>query len=337
MKAVSYTRHGPAADVLEYGELPDPDPAPGEVLIRVCASGVNPSDVKARAGFLWPMTAPRTIPHSDGAGIIEAVGDGVDSTRVGQRVWTYNVNRTENGLGQGAIGTAAELVAVCDCLAVPLPDGIDFAPAAALGVPAMTAHAALLTDGPVEGMTVLVTGGAGAVGSLAIQTARWAGAKRIVATVSSQTKAVTALEDGADVTVNYRETGSGLDLREALLDANNGHQFDRLVDVDFAAHVNLAPALLHHGGVIGTYASMSEHRPVVDFYPLMMNNITIRMIEIYAQTPARFAEICSGVNTALVAGALRPRLDSTFALSDTIAAHHRVESGKQIGNVIVEI
>ena len=165
MKAVSYTRHGPAADVLEYGELPDPDPAPGEVLIRVCASGVNPSDVKARAGFLWPMTAPRTIPHSDGAGIIEAVGDGVDSTRVGQRVWTYNVNRTENGLGQGAIGTAAELVAVRDCLAVPLPDGIDFAPAAALGVPAMTAHAALLTDGLVEGMTVLVTGGAGGGGS----------------------------------------------------------------------------------------------------------------------------------------------------------------------------
>ena len=337
MKAVSYTRQGPAAAVLEYGDLPDPVPAAGQVLVRVHASGVNPSDVKARAGYLWPMTAPRTIPHSDGAGIIEAVGDGVDPSRIGQRVWTYNVNRTENGLGQGAIGTAAERVAVRESLAVPLPDGVDFVPAAALGVPAMTAHAALLTDGPVAGMSVLVTGGAGAVGALAIQTARWAGAKRIVTTISSPAKAAAAREDGADAAVNYRETGTGDGLRDALLDANQGRLFDRLVDVDFATHVNLAPALLHHGGVIGTYASMSEHRPVVDFYPLMMNNITIRMIEIYAQTPRRFSEISASVNVALEDGALMPRIDSTFALADTVGAHTRVESGAQLGNVIIEI
>lgn len=337
MKAVSYSQHGLAAEVLEYGELPDPVPGPGEVLVRVHASGVNPSDVKARAGYLWPMTAPRTIPHSDGSGVIEAVGDGVDTLRIGQRVWTYNVNRTENGLGQGAIGTGAEFAAVRESLAMPLPEGVEFVPAAALGVPAMTAHAALLADGPVEGMSVLVTGGAGAVGSLAIQTARWAGAKRIVTTISSDAKAATAREDGADATVNYRETGTGDELRDALLDANEGHQYDRLVDVDFATHVNLAPSLLHHGGVIGTYASMSEHRPVVDFYPLMMNNITIRMIEIYAQSPQRFVEICASVNAALVDGALRPRIDDTFALSDIVAAHERVESGNQIGNVIVEI
>jgi NADPH2:quinone reductase len=335
MKAVSYTRHGPAAEVLEYGDLPEPVAGPGEVLVRVHTSGVNPSDVKARAGYLWPMTAPRTIPHSDGAGVIEAVGDGVDSSRVGQRVWTYNVNRTENGLGQGAIGTAAERVVIRESLAVPLPDGIDFIPAAALGVPAMTAHAALLTDGPVADMSVLVTGGAGAVGSLAIQTARWAGAKRIVTTISSPAKAAAALEDGADAAVNYRETGAGL--RDALLDANGGHAYDRLVDVDFATHVNLAPALLHHGGVIGTYASMSEHRPVVDFYPLMMNNITIRMIEVYAQSPRRFADICASVNAALTDGALMPRIDSTFPLAGTADAHARVESGAQIGNVIIEI
>jgi len=337
MKAVSYTRHGPAAAVLEYGDLPDPVPGAGEVLVRLYASGVNPSDVKARAGYLWPMTAPRTIPHSDGAGIIEAVGDGVDPLRLGQRVWTYNVNRTANGLGQGAIGTAAERVAVRESLAVPLPDGVDFVPAAALGVPAMTAHAALLTDGPVAGMSVLVTGGAGAVGALAIQTARWAGAKRIVTTISSPAKAAAAMEDGADATVNYRETGTSDGLRDALLDANQGHPFDRLVDVDFATHVNLAPALLHHGGVIGTYASMSEHRPVVDFYPLMMNNITIRMIEIYAQTPRRFSEIGASVNAALEDGALMPRIDSTYALADTVGAHARVESGAQLGNVIIEI
>jgi len=337
MKAMSYTRHGPAAEVLEFGDLPDPIAGPGEVLVRVATSGVNPSDVKARAGFLWPMTALRTIPHSDGAGVIEAVGDGVDSTRVGQNVWMYNVNRTEDGLGQGAVGTGAELVAVRESLAVPLPAGFGFVEAAALGVPAMTAHAALLTDGPVEGMSVLVTGGAGAVGSLAIQTARWAGAKNVVTTISSDAKAATALEDGANATVNYKETGTGEELVAALLEANNGHKFDRLVDVDFGTHVNLAPKLLHHGGVIGTYASMSEFHPVVDFYPLMMNNITIRMVEIYAQSPARFVDICASVNHAVSDGALKPRIDTTHGLSGLVAAHERVESGQQIGNVIVEI
>lgn len=337
MKAVSYTRHGPAAEVLEFGNLPDPAPADGEVLVKVVTSGVNPSDVKARAGYLWPMTAPRTIPHSDGAGVIEAVGGGVDPARVGERVWTYNVNRTADGLGQGAIGTAAEYVAIRAAQAVPLPERTDFVAAAALGVPAMTAHAALLTDGPIEGMTVLVTGGAGAVGSLAIQMAKWAGAARIVTTVSSDVKAKMARDDGADAAVNYRELGITVELRDALLDANAGHKFDRMVDVDFGTYVNLSAQVLHHGGVIGTYASMSEPKPTVDFYPLMMNNITIRLVEVYAQSPARFAEIYNGVNRILEDGALAPRIDGTHALSDTVAAHERVESGKQLGNVVIEI
>jgi len=337
MKAVSYTRHGPAAEVLEFGDLPDPAPADGEVLIKVATSGVNPSDVKARAGYLWPMTAPRTIPHSDGAGVIKAVGGGVDPARIGQRVWTYNVNRTADGLGQGAIGTAAELVAVRAAQAVPLPEGTGFVEAAALGVPAMTAQAALLTDGPINGMSVLVTGGAGAVGSLAIQMAKWAGATRIVTTVSSDAKAQVAMADGADAAVNYRELGIGDELRDALLDANGGRKFDRMVDVDFGSYINLSAQVLHHGAVIGTYASMSEPKPTVDFYPLMMNNITIRLVEVYAQSPARFAEICAGVNRALEDGALTPRMDSTYALAETFSAHERVESGGQLGNVIVEI
>lgn len=337
MRAISYTRHGPAGEVLEFGDLPDPRPANGEVLIEVATSGVNPSDVKARAGYLWPMTAPRTIPHSDGAGTIVAAGDGVDPARVGERVWTYNVNRTSDGFGQGAIGTAAELVAILAAQAVPLPENTDFVVGAALGVPAMTAHAALLTDGPVDGMSVLVTGGAGAVGSLAIQIARWAGAARIVTTVSSDAKARLAMDDGADAAVNYREEGIGDELRDALLDANNGQQFDRMVDVDFGAYVNLSAQVLHHGAVIGTYASMSEPKPIVDFYPLMMNNITIRMVEVYVQSPARFAEIYNGVNRLLEDGALSPRIDSTYGLSETAAAHERVESGGQLGNVIVEI
>lgn len=334
MKAVSYTQHGPAQDVLEYGNLPDPRPGPGEVLVKIHSSGVNPSDVKARAGFLWSMTGPRTIPHSDGAGVIEAVGDGVDPSRIGQRVWTYNVNRTEDGLGQGAIGTGAEYAAVRSVLAVPLPDGVGFIEAAALGVPAMTAYAALLSDGPVEDLSVLVTGGAGAVGSLAIQIAKWAGASRIVATISSDAKADMATQDGADATVNYKETD---DLAAALLDANSGDRFHRIVDVDFGAHIGLAAQILHHGGVIGTYASMSQPQVSFDFYPLMMNGATLRLVEIYAQLPALFEQIYTGVNDILEAGALKPRIDSTYPLVQLAAAHERVESGQQTGNVIVDV
>lgn len=334
MKAISYTQHGPAQDVLEYGDLPDPRPGPGEVLVKIHSSGVNPSDVKARAGFLWPMTARRTIPHSDGAGVIEAVGKGVDPARIGQRVWTYNVNRTEDGLGQGAIGTGAEYAAVRSALAVPLPDGVGFIEAATLGVPAMTAYAALLSDGPVEDLSVLVTGGAGAVGSLAIQIAKWAGASRIVATTSSEAKADMAAQDGADATVNYKETD---DLAAALLDANDGNRFHRIVDVDFGAHIRLAAHILHHGGVIGTYASMSQPQVSFDFYPLMMNGATLRLVEIYAQSPARFERIYTGINEILDAGALNPRIDSTYPLTQLAAAHERVESGQQTGNVIVDV
>jgi NADPH2:quinone reductase len=337
MKAVSYTRHGPATDVLEYGDLPDPTPGAGEVLIKLLTSGVNPSDVKTRAGLLWPMTAPRTILHSDGAGVIEAVGDGVDPARIGERVWTYNVNRTEDGMGQGANGTCAEYTAVSAALAVPLPDAIDMTAAAALGVPAMTAHAALLTDGPVKGMSVLVTGGAGAVGSAAIQIAKWAGASRIVATVSSEAKANLAMEDGAHATVNYKECGALDDLAKALPDANGGDRFHRVVDVDFGTYINLAPDILHPNSVIGSYASMKYPKPTIDFYPLMESGITMRLIEIYAQPPAQFQTIYTGVNKILEDGALTPRIDSTHPLTEVVAAHERVESGGQIGNVIVEI
>lgn len=337
MKAVSYTKHGAPSEVLEYGDLSDPVAGDGEVLIKIHTSGVNPSDVKARAGVAWAMTAPRTIAHSDGAGVIEAVGAGVDPARVGQRVGTYNVNRSEDGIDQGANGTAAEYTAVNAALAVPLPDSVGFIEAAALGVPAMTSYAALLTDGPVAGMTVLVTGGAGAVGSLAIQIAKWSGAARIVATVSSDAKAQSAIEDGADATVNYRDFSSPEDLATALLAANGGERFHRIVDVDFGAHIAMASTILQPGGVIGTYASIGRPRIEFDFYPLMMNGATLRLIEIYAQSPERFIEIQNGVNRLLEASALKPRIDSTYPLRETAAAHDRVESGRHAGNVIVEV
>src|SRR5690348_5866957 len=181
MRAAWYERNGAARDVLTVGEMPDPVAGPGEVVVRIHASGVNPSDVKSRQGTRGPMAFPRVIPQSDGAGIIAAVGEGVAASQIGQRVWVYNAQ------WQRPFGTAAELVALPASMAVPLPEGVGFAEGACLGIPASTAHHAVFADGPVARKTVLVTGAAGGVGHYAIQLARWGGA-RVLATASSEEK-----------------------------------------------------------------------------------------------------------------------------------------------------
>ncbi|MGL4280395.1 MAG: NADPH:quinone reductase, partial [Albidovulum sp.] len=184
MKAVWYEGFGPAEKVLHHGDLPDPAPGPGEVLVRLHASGINPSDVKLRAGMRAGavMGWPRIVPHSDGAGVIEDVGAGVDPARIGERVWIWN------GQWQRPFGTAAEFIALPSEQAVRLPETTSFAEGACFGIPAMTAWFALFADGPIAGKTVLVTGGAGSVGRYACQMARLAGA-RVIATVSSPEKA----------------------------------------------------------------------------------------------------------------------------------------------------
>src|SRR6201999_4675315 len=198
MKAVWYKRTGAAPDVLTYGEMPTPLAGPGEVRVRLEASGVNPADAGRRAGSYRAMEFSRVIPNSDGAGIIDQVGDGVTRLGVGQRVWLYNGQR--NGR---AFGTAAEYIALAEQLVTPLPDQVSFAEGATFGIPAMTAWCSLFADGPIKDKTVLVTGGAGAVGHYAVQFAKWGGA-RIIATVSSKAKAEQAKRGGADHTVNYK-------------------------------------------------------------------------------------------------------------------------------------
>src|SRR4051794_36660321 len=171
MKAIWYERNGPAREVLQFGEMPDPEPCPGKVRVRIHASGVNPSDWKTRSG-LRPMTFPRVIPHSDGAGVIDQVGAGVPESRLGQRVWTWNAQ------WKRPFGTAAEFVVLPAEQAVLLPDRVSFDEGACLGIPALTAHRAVTIDGTVEGRTVLVSGGAGAVGNYAIQLAKLLGAAK---------------------------------------------------------------------------------------------------------------------------------------------------------------
>ena len=332
MIGASYSARGAASEVLEIGELPTPVAAAGEVLVRVHASGANPSDVKTRAGNMGPMTVERTVPHSDGAGVIEAVGAGVSERRVGERVWLYNVNRTADGMGQGARGTAAELVALDAGLALPLANGVSFEEGACLGVPAMTAHRALFADGPIDGQSLLITGGAGAVGSMAIQMAKAAGA-RVITTVSGAEKAAAAKADGADAVINYKTEP----LVETVLAANGGAKLDRIVDVDFGSHVNDTPQLLKPGGTIAAYASMSAPQPTLQYYPLMFNNTVIRLVFVYAMAADAKQAAGLAVEEMLRSGALRPRVAEVFPLDRIAAAHELVEEGRQIGNVIVRL
>src|ERR1700754_5323112 len=199
MKAVWYERCGAAPTVLSVGEMPTPEAGPGEVRVRLEASGVNPADVGRRAGNYRGLEFPLVIPNSDGAGIIDQVGAGVTRLKVGQRVWLFNGQR--NGR---ALGTAAEYIALAEQLVTPLPDRLSFAEGATLGIPAMTAWCSLYADGPLAGKTVLVTGGAGAVGNYAVQLAKWGGAQ-VIATVSSAMKGEQARQAGADLVVNYKE------------------------------------------------------------------------------------------------------------------------------------
>lgn len=332
MIGASYTVRGAAADVLKVGKLPTPEPGAGEALVRIHTSGVNPSDVKTRAGNLGPLTVPQTVPQSDGAGVIESVGESVPSSRVGERVWLYNVNRTPDGMAQGANGTAAQYSAVDARHAVPLPDGISVEQGACLGVPAMTAHRALFIDGPIDGKTVLITGGAGAVGSMAIQMAKASGAQ-VITTVSGDGKAAVAREYGADTVINYKTDS----LVEAILAATGGEKLDHIVDVDFASHINLTTEILKSNGTVAAYASMSNPNPALTYYPLMFNNTNMRLVFVYGMPQVDKDEAAKATNDFLASGALKSRVAATYPLEEIVAAHEQVESASQIGNVIVTI
>ena len=326
MRAVWYEATGPAAEVLQLGEMETPQPGPGEVRVRLHASGVNPSDVKSRDGLRGPIAFPRVIPHSDGAGVIDAVGEGVSPTRLGTRVWVWNAAYRR------PFGTCAEYVCLPEAQAVPLPDGTSFAAGACLGIPASTACHAVFADGDVTGQTVLVTGGAGAVGSYAIQLARWGGA-RVIATVSGPEKAQAAQAAGAHAVVNYREG----DVAAAILAANDGRPVDRVVEVEFGGNLAVTSAVIGEGGVIAAYGSMADAEPRLPFYPLMFRNVTLRMLIVYLLAPQERTRMLARLTAALEQGALNHAIAATFDLADSAKAHEAVESGKLIGNAVITI
>jgi NADPH:quinone reductase len=326
MKAVWYERSGAAPDVLDFGDMETPLAGPGEVRVRLEASGVNPADVGRRAGTYRAQEFPRVIPNSDGAGIVDQLGDGVTRLSLGQRVWLFNGQR--NGR---AFGTAAEYIALAEHLVTPLPDDLSFAAGATLGIPGMTAWCCLFGDGPIVGKTVLVTGGAGAVGNYAVQLAKWGGA-RVIVTVSSSFKAEQARIAGADLVIDYKTE----DVAAKALAFSGGRGVDRVVDVDFGGNIATTLKLMAMNSTIAVYATNGNRNPVVPMRELMEKCIAVRALVLYAMPPALLAAAQADISKWLAAGPRVHNIAAQFALSETAQAHLAVEKGDKLGTVIVD-
>lgn len=325
LRAAWYERYGPAREVFHVGELPDPEPGPGEVLVRVKASGVNPSDWKSRIGSRGPqMLYPLVVPHSDGAGVIESVGSGVDGTRVGSRVWLFE------GQWQRPLGTAAEFIALPSEHAVDLPSAVGFEEGACIGIPAMTAHRCLFATGPVEGMTVLVTGGAGAVGHYGIQLAKWGGAT-VIATISSDEKAKRAIQSGADHTLNYKTD----DVIKGVMDLTAGRGVDRIVEVDFGGNLAVSMEIMKLNGAIGCYASTGDREPRIDYQAFSRKNTTVNFVLVYSEPNAAKLQAVEDITRGMAAGSLTHPIATTMPLEEIAAAHELQESNAAIGNIIL--
>jgi NADPH2:quinone reductase len=328
MRAAWYERKGAAAAVLTVGERPTPEPGPAELLIRVRASGVNPSDTKARGGFRgnMGMPFPVIIPHQDGSGEVVAAGSPELAHRVGQRVWFYEAQF------ERPFGAAAEYTAIPARKAVQMPASLSFEEGACLGVPAMTAHRAVFADGPVKDKTVFVSGGAGAVGRYAVQFAKHGGA-RVIASVGSARGAASAKAAGADLILDRRNDDLIGGTAE-FTGARDGRGVDRFVEVAFGANLPLIERLLKPNGVVATYSSDSVPDPKLPFWPLLMLDATIRLILVYRMDASAHIAAEHAINEALVSGALTHDIARVFDLEHIALAHELVEKGPG-GKVIV--
>jgi NADPH2:quinone reductase len=306
--------------------MPTPSAGPGEVRVRLQASGVNPADVGRRGGSYRAMEYKRVIPNSDGAGIVDQAGSGVTRLRAGQRVWLFNGQR--NGR---AFGTAAEYIALAEHLVTPLPDHLSFAEGATLGIPGMTAWCCLYGDGPVTGQIVLVTGGAGAVGHYAVQFAKWGGA-RVIATVSSEAKAERARLAGADLVVNYRTE----DVVAKAMAFSGGRGVDRVVDVDFGGNIATTLKAMAMNSTIAVYATNGNRTPTVPMRELMEKCITVRALVLFALPPPLLAAAQADITKWLAAGKRIHNIAAQFPLGETAQAHLAVEKGDKLGTVIVD-
>lgn len=324
MHAVWYDRQGPAGEVLHFDELPDPHPGPGEVRVRVRLSGVNPGDTKKRRGWLGSsMPYPQVIPHSDAAGTIDAVGDGVDPGRVGRRVWLYGAQSYR------AFGTAAQLCVVPEQLAVDLPDSVSDELGACLGIPGVTAHRAVFADGSVAGKAVLVQGVLGSVASLAAQLAAWDGA-----TVIGTVRRTADLSQVTHPSVAHSVALDQPDSAAAVRDAAGG-DVDRIIEVAFSDNIDLDAAVAGNNTVIAAYATRVD-RPDLPFWPMLFNNVAIQLLGSDDFPTEAKISAARDLTRAAAEQALDIPVRTTLPLSETSTAHEAVDEGSR-GRVLVAV
>ena len=325
MKAAYYTALG-ASDVLTVGEMDIPEPGYGEIRVKIAASGVNPSDWKARQrgrGGVLPF--PKIIPQSDGAGVVDARGNGVSSVKEGDRVWVLN------GQWQRPFGTAAEYIVLPEKYVIPLPDGTSFEEGACFGIPFLTAHRAVFFDGSVTGQTLLIQGGAGTVGHHAIQIAKRDGA-RVIATVSGDEKGAIAKGAGADEVLNYRDD----DYVDQGLALTEGRGADRIIEVNLSANAPLYDQILAPKGTVVIYGTDDAiaQVPAMNF---IVRGAQLKWFIVYELTEAELAEGVDYLNGMLADGALETLISDRFPLEDISAAHDCIADARNLGNVVLNI
>ena len=327
MRVAKYSEFGAAKDVLTIDEIPKQPLGDNEVSIEIRTSGVNPSDVKKRAGaFSDLLNNGYVIPHSDGAGKIVDVGKNISEKRIGERVWIYQ------GQFEREHGTAAEFINIDSKLAVYLPDQASYEIGACIGIPIMTAHRCVYSDGKVDGKNILVTGGAGRVGNYAIQWAKLSGAN-VVATASNDFDKEVCLSAGADQVVNHKEEDWGL----KAVEVNNGCKFDRLVDVEFGQNLDNSLVALKTGAIIATYSSTKDPQPKLPFLKMMYMDLTVRLVIVYAMPDQAKMDAISDITDALKKNKLNHRIMKSFSLNDIASSHELIESGATNGCVLINI
>ena len=323
MRIAFYEKNGAAADVLRFGAMNDPKPGPGEVRVKLKTSGVNPSDVKTRAGLTRKMAFPRVVPHSDGAGVIDMVGLGVPDRRMGERVWIWN------GQWKRPMGTAAEYIVLSEAQAVRLPAPVSFEAGACLGIPALTAWHAVELAGASADKTLLVAGGAGAVAHYAIQFAKARGAK-IIATVSSDAKAKIAREAGADHTIDYKSENVG----ERVMAITGKRGADAVIEVDLTANAALIPSVLRPKGSVVVYGTGPQAQIASSF--CLVNSIKLLFMLVYELSPEERSRAVDGITRMLEQGKLAHQVGAAFPFDQIVAAHEAQELGKTTGNIVLK-
>lgn len=328
MQAIQFDQAGAAKDVLNDVTIKPTPPAPGEVLVKVAYSAVNPTDVKRRSsgrelGQFSPIT-----PGNDGSGVIEAVGEGVDPDCIGDNVWIFGAQAGRPG------GTTAEYCTLPHWMAPPLPEGVSLEHGACLGVPAVTAYHGIFSDGLIDGMTILVSGGAGRVGSYAVQMAKLGGAL-VIATAGTDENTAHAASLGADHVINYKTE----DVAARINDITNGRGVNRVCEVAFGANIDLFPEICADNATIMTYSSDAVAEPKMPFLPMMFKNIAIRPFTIYALHEMTKWDTFMAINDMLLSDSLAHKIDKRhpFTLEGVVAAHEDIESDAVKGVCLIEV